>query len=56
MNRFHWRTSTEFIIIDRDGIERMIDYDPNTNKTKEVGFGLLPYFNVDDTVGCHFHY
>jgi len=56
MNRFHWKSATEFIIIDRDGVERVIDYNPDTDTAKEVGFGLLPYFKVEDTVDHHFHY
>jgi len=53
MNRFRWLTNDTFMYALRNGHERCIKR--VGDHWEEVGFGLIPYYNLDDTFNHHFY-
>lgn len=46
MNRFKWITNTSFMIVNTEGIEKLIDYSSGT--FVEKGINVIPFWNTDD--------
>ena len=45
LNRFKWLDSGSFLIINEEGIEKIIDID---NEYKELAYNLIPLFDQND--------